>query len=188
MRFYKRLATPEYNGASCLLKAIQIDDIESIRLWRNQQIPFLRQNHQISELEQRQYFEEIIWPQLNLDEPECMIFSVFRAGELVAYGGLVHISWTDRRAELSFLMNPKFTETSDYRKTFVDFLEVMKKLAFDELKLHRLYTETFSINQRNFEILESSGFTLEGTLTDHVYKAGYWYSSTIHGLISPITK
>jgi RimJ/RimL family protein N-acetyltransferase len=85
------------------LRAIQPSEIETIRVWRNQQKEILRQNSDITVDAQQRYFEDYVWNLLDKPYPGQLLFSLFRDDELIGYGGLVHISWENLRAEISFL-------------------------------------------------------------------------------------
>lgn len=46
-------------------------------------------------------------------EPSQVLVALERAGVLIGYGGLVHISWANRRAEVSFLLTPELEKNPD---------------------------------------------------------------------------
>ena len=90
--------------------------------------------------------------------------------ELIAYGGLVHLSWPDKRAEVSFLADPaRAADPETYRQDFQGApAPAGASAAFDGLKLNRLFTETYDIRPAHVAILEEAGFRLEGRLRQHV--------------------
>ena len=92
------------------LRAVERSDIEFIRVWRNEQMDVLRQNDEISEESQIEYFEKNIWPETKKNEPNQILLSIELNGELIGYGGLVHISWLHKRAEISFLLKPELEQ------------------------------------------------------------------------------
>jgi hypothetical protein len=85
---------------------IQPEDIQPIRVWRNAQLPYLRQSHPIEFDEQVKYYRDNIWPTMELERPSNILMSYFEEAQLIGYGGLVHISWEHKRAEVSFLLDP----------------------------------------------------------------------------------
>ena len=166
------------------IRAIREEDIESVRLWRNAQMDVLRQSEPISSEAQVRYFTEKVWPEQALREPAQVLLAIERQGVLIGYGGLVHIAWVHRRAEVSFLLDPsRTTDLTRYRSDFLAFLQLVKTLAFDDLKLQRLYTETYAIRQHHLSVLEAADFRLEGTLRQHVIIDGRPVDSLFHGCL-----
>jgi len=167
------------------LMVIQEDHIESIRLWRNAQIDVLRQGSLISPKQQLEYFERNIWPTLSYEQPNNILMSLLYDNQLIGYGGLVHIGWEHSRAEVSFLLSPNRVKVAKlYRCDFTSFLRLIRQVAFNDLNLHRLYTETYDIRPLHIEILEANGFVREGVFNDHVRINGYPINSIFHGLLN----
>ena len=63
------------------------------------------------------------------------------------------------------------------------FLSLIVLVAEAELQLHRLFTETYAFREEHMAILESNGFTKEGTMREHVVIDGLLTDSVIHGII-----
>jgi hypothetical protein len=173
----------EYNDYSLL--TIQPEFIQSIRIWRNQQISFLRQKSIITELEQIYYFNESVWPDMNSQKPRNILMGYFKNKLLIGYGGFVHISWEDKRAEISVLLSPdRMLESFIFEEDLSSFLYLIQKIAFEELELNRLFTETYSIRATQIAILEKCGFKYEGKLKQHVIVDSVPADSIIQGVIS----
>ncbi|HAA01362.1 MAG TPA: GNAT family protein [Flavobacteriales bacterium] len=167
------------------LRPVQDEDIESIRIWRNAQLDVLRQKEPITVEQQSMYFEKHIWPSMKLLQPSNILVSFFYKDNLIGYGGLVHISWQDLRAEMSFLLDPKYTiEEEKYSDLFSVYIALLKKMAFEQLGFHRLFTETFEIRSHHISVLEKNGFIREGLMKDHVIISGKYVNSIIHGSIN----
>lgn len=175
---------PRLELGDIALRAVEPRDIESIRKWRNAQMDVLRQSRPISSADQEQYFAEKVWPDLQAAEPGQILLAIERNGALIGYGGLVHISWADSRAEISFLLDPKAEKHPALRKeVFSDFLTLLQSLAFVDLHIKRLWTETYASRMAHIAVLESKGFQLEGRMRNHVFVNGDSIDSLIHGLI-----
>jgi hypothetical protein len=86
------------------ISAVQPEHIESIRVWRNEQLDVLRQAHPISVDEQTAYFDRVIWHDMDSTTPRQILVAIHLSGEFIGYGGLVHLSWSDQRGEVSFLI------------------------------------------------------------------------------------
>jgi RimJ/RimL family protein N-acetyltransferase len=166
------------------LRAIAPGDIELVRRWRNDQLDILRQSRRISAEEQAAYFDRAIWPEKNTLLPETILLAYREDTQLIGYGGLVHIQWGDQRAEVSFLLDPyREMDPSLRAKDFGCFLEMVKQLAFNDLGLARLCTETYAMRSRHIEVLEAHGFIREGRLRRHVRVDGRPVDSLVHGCL-----
>lgn len=169
------------------VRPILINDIEKIRLWRNKQMNVLRQSKFITASEQINYFNNVLLPTFSQSNPKQIIFSYFKNNVLIGYGGLVNISWEDKRSELSFLLNPEFVSIDYiYELYFLKFIDFMKEINFSLLKFHKIFTETYSHRFFHISILKKAGFKLEGTLRDHVIIDNNYQNSLIHSIISNV--
>lgn len=167
------------------LIAIRSEDIEQIRLWRNAQIEVLRQNHEISAQEQQSYFQKNIWPTFQYLQPKQILFSFLFHQTCIGYGGLTNIEWKALRAEVSFLVDPlRVKDKNNYAQDYNHFLKLLCQVAFQELHLHRLFTETFAFRIDHIQILEKFGFIQEGRLREHIFKNEQWQDSIMHGLLA----
>lgn len=176
---------PALDDGFLSIRAVDPMDIESIRLWRNAQMDVLRQASVITPDGQQAYFAAHVWPQMKLAEPNQILLAIEQNGQLIGYGGLVHISWADRRGEISFLLNPQLTKNEEiYGKIFYHFLELIKELAFKDLKLNRLFTETYAHRNHHISVLEKAGLKCEGRLVEHVMIDAKPVDSLFHGVLA----
>lgn len=181
---YKILPFNEISYNGLVAKAIRREDIEFIRVCRNSQRDILRQNKNISKRMQINYFEKIVWPELILDYPNMILLSLFRKNKIIGYGGLVNISWENKRAEISYIVSKEITDKEDsYTLNMNNFLYLIKRIAFNNLSINRLYTETFDIRPKHISILEKNGFKLEGRMKSHVIIDNKGIDSIIHGYL-----
>ena len=166
------------------MRAVQDADIESIRRWRNAQMDVLRQEHPIDEEAQKAYFAKAVWPQMLLAEPSQILVTLLHDDQPIAYGGFVHISWTHRRAELSFLADPDIARNeSRYSHALSHYLALIRVVGFGRLRFNRLYLETYAMRTAHIALLERNGFALEGTMRAHVLIGGSYCDSLIHGCL-----
>lgn len=180
---YRVMPNAELCSGSLRLSAVQPDHIERIRKWRNAQMDVLRQSHPISAQDQKRYFEESVWPDKIVKNPKQILLAIEEEGELIGYGGIVHINWEHRRAEVSFLLSEEIEAVPVKRaQVFLDFLKLMKKLSFAELSLNRLTTEIFAHRQRHIETVEAAGYKHEGVLREHNIIDGKYVDSILHAV------
>ena len=184
-RPYVAMRNPELRRDNIRIRAVEPQDIEDIRLWRNSQMAVLRQSGQISRDAQVKYFNTHVWPEKNNAKPRQILVAIEKADILIGYGGLVYIDWIARKAEISFLLDSEIERQSDkYSRFFFTFLKLIQVLAFEDLRLNRLFTETFSNRIRHIDTLEAAGMKHEGTLREHVIVGGQKRDSLVHAIIS----
>ena len=186
MTTYRPLPPAEYRWHDYQLLPIRYEDREPIRTWRNAQLQVLRQAAPLTAEQQDGYFQRVVLPLFEQDQPGQLLFSLLHNDELVAYGGLVYVSWLDGRAEVSFLADPARAAQPDvYRNDFRAHLRLLGQVAFEDLKFNRLFTETYDIRPAHVAILEEAGFQLEGRLRQHVQLApGTFADSLMHGQLA----
>ena len=172
---------------NCKIVPIRYSDRYKIMNWRNEQIYHLRQSELLTEELQDEYFTEIIANLFNQSFPNQLLFSFLENEVCVGYGGLVHINWIDKHAEVSFLMNTEL-EKSHFSKYWWNFLECVEQVAFNELKFHKIFTYAFDLRPNLYEILERKGFKREATLKDHCKIEEGYKDVIIHSKINKYLK
>lgn len=179
-KFLKRKHYYKYFSIDNLKKS----ETEKLRVWRNSQRKVLRQNKILTKSEQKNYFNKYIKNQTKKKWPEVILFAYRYKDEIIGYGGFVYISWQNKRAELSFLLDTKYTYN---KKTFKfysnNFLKLVKSFAFKKLKINRLYTETFHYRKDQIKILENFGFQKEGILRKHNIKNNKPVNVIVHSIV-----
>jgi RimJ/RimL family protein N-acetyltransferase len=173
---------PETKSNGYALKPIRWEDRESIRQWRNAQLEVLRQIEPLSQLQQDEYFTNIVQPQFAEEFPAQLMFAFLKGTELVGYGALVHIHWGDHRAEVSFLTSPDRQDPASFQSDWSDYLSLLTPIARN-LGLHKLTTETYALRHALMLILEANGFIEEGVLREHHFVNEEFTNSHVHGLI-----
>ncbi|MEI8124234.1 MAG: GNAT family N-acetyltransferase [Parachlamydiaceae bacterium] len=174
-----------YTDGKYSLTPLRHQDIFLIKKWRNEQIEVLRQKEPLTDAMQEHYFHNVITPLFTQKHPEQILLSFLLDGNLIGYGGIVHIDWPISQGEVSFLVETVRSKDEEiYNNDFASFLKLIKQLAFKDLHLHRLYTETFDIRPLHVAVLEEQGFHFEKRLKDHTFKNDKIMDSLIHGCFS----
>lgn len=173
----------KWEVGSYQLVPIKYDDMFNIMKWRNDQIYHLRQNKPLTEEEQQNYFDTVVRQLYEQDYPNQLLFSYLEKGKLIGYGGLVHINWNDRNAEISFIMDTKLEERY-FEFHWNMYLRILEKIAFRDLSLHKIYTFAFDLRPRLYTALESAGFKHEATLTEHCRFGGRYIDVRYHAKIN----
>ncbi len=163
----------------CPLKKEHCDKIKE---FRNLQIDVLRQQEPLTDHNQDKWFQKI-----STDEKQ-VIFSIMLHEEnnsrFIGYCGITNIDFKNRRGEISFLVDPiRVNKKEVYRADFISVLYMLCTYGFEELCLHKLFTETYAFREHHMNILGEFGFHLDGVLIDHKFTRGKYYNSHIHSLL-----
>ncbi|MBN8703034.1 MAG: GNAT family N-acetyltransferase [Bacteroidetes bacterium] len=171
MRKYKCLGQNSWHIGEYKLTPIRDEDKYLIMNWRNDQIDILRQKHLLTRNQQDTYFKNVVSGLFDVFKPGQLLFSYFFRDILIGYGGLVHIDWESENAEVSFLLETKRNSISNlFFEDFDNYLKLLSKIAFGELKFNKLHTTFYVIDQRKDykSVLELNGFVQEARLHKHI--------------------
>ena len=161
---------------------LRYEDRFLIMKWRNEQIYHLRQSRPLTEEDQQGYFDNVVSKLYDNPKPDQILFSYLEKGVCIGYGGLVHINWLDRNAEISFIMDTRL-ESEHFSEHWCNYLTMLKKVAFEDLTLHKIYTYAFDLRPHLYAIFEANGFIREATLREHCFFQGTFKDVIIHALI-----
>lgn len=185
MKKYKCLNKQVFLIDDYQLVPIRYKDRFKIMKWRNDQIYHLRQKDILTKSKQDLYFQNIISKQFDLDQPDQLLFSFLKKDICLGYGGLVHLNWIDKNAEVSFIM-----DTTKQELNFVYlwniFLTLLKQVVFKHLGLHKMYTYAYDLRPKLYDALSQSGFLFEGRLEDHCLVDSKFHDVLYHSCINPI--
>ena len=143
----------------------------------------LRQWKPLTDHNQEKWFQEVSTA-INQVVFSIVIFDKGNNEEFIGYCGLVHIDHINKRAELSFLIEPERTSKREvYQEDFTAALRVLCEYGFNQLNFNKIFTETFSFRKYQIEILEKFGFRKDGILREHQYVNGKYWDSIIHSML-----
>ncbi|MCA0431110.1 MAG: GNAT family N-acetyltransferase [Bacteroidetes bacterium] len=167
-RQYKCLYKQEFSINNYSLVPIRHNDNEEIRNWRNDQMDLLRQSTILTKEDQINYFETVVANLFVEENPKQLLFSLLYNEKLVGYGGLVHIDWINKNAEISFLTSKERSNNPNtFEQDWLNYLDLIKRVA-NHINFIKIYTYAYSIRTNLFPIIEKSGFEREAVLKNHV--------------------
>lgn len=184
MSIYKALNKEKFSLGVFSIVPIRMQDRHSIRKWRNEQIHHLRQSKPLTEQDQERYFSEVIPPLFSMECPSQLLFSYLKGEECIGYGGLVHINWIDRHAEVSFIMETSL-EKEFFGSHWGNFLKILDQVAFGELNFRKIFTYAFDIRPHLYDAIEKVGFQKEAVLKDHCKIENEYKDVVIHSKFQP---
>lgn len=166
MSDYKVLKQQKFTEGNYDLVPIRFEDRYDIMHWRNEQVYHLRQKGLLTRTDQDQYFENVVLKLFNQGKPNQVLFSFLNNGVCIGYGGLVHINWIDKHAEISFVINTKL-EKQCFSEYWSIYLKLIEKVAFVELKFHKLFVYAFDLRPTLYKVLEKNNYYLDARLKEH---------------------
>jgi RimJ/RimL family protein N-acetyltransferase len=159
MRAYKCLDKNIFSNGDYSLIPIRDEDKYAILNWRNSQLDILRQQNPLTEEQQENYFKTTVSGLFDQEKPEQILWSFLVNGQLIGYGGLVHINWTNKTAEISFLTETSRNQSKDiFISDWINYLSLVKKIASEILNFNSIFTYAYDIRPNLYIALENSGF------------------------------
>jgi Acetyltransferase (GNAT) domain len=167
MKTYKCIDTQVFEQGRYKIVPIRDADKYPIRVWRNEQIEILRQKQPLTIAQQEAYFENVVAKLFEQDQPPQLLWSFLANNELIGYGGLVHIDWESRIAEISFLTQTSRNDPPQYNQDFDCFLKLLIEMSID-LNFYKLFAYGYDLRAYAYKSLIVNGFEREATLKNHV--------------------
>lgn len=183
MKNYHCLNNSTFYNESYSLVPLRFEDRRDIMKWRNEQIYHLRQNKILSEEDQDNYFNNVVAKLFDQSQPNQILFSYLENDVCIGYGGLVHINWIDKNAEISFIMNTEL-EKDNFQKHWSIFLQLIEKVAFEELNFHKIFTYAFDLRPHLYIALQDANFIEETRLKEHCLFDEKYIDVVIHSKIN----
>ena len=183
MRKYKCLTNNTFEANGFHIEPLRDEDKYAILEIRNQQLYHLRQAEPLTKEKQENYFSTVVASLFDQEKPNQILFSFFENNDFIGYGGLVHINWMDKNAEISFVMKTEL-EKDFFSKYWSNYLTLIEKLAFSELNFHKIFTYAFDLRPHLYEVLEHNGFKEEARLKEHCFFDGKHLDVVYHAKIN----
>lgn len=110
-----------------------------------------------------------------VNESDSFVFkAIDEAGNSIGHISLSGISWKNRSARISRVIVGNNTQRG--KGCCQDMVKAVLKIAFEELKLHRVSLGVYDNNQPALKCYEKAGLTIEGIHRDILWKKGSWLS------------
>ena len=179
---YKCLNKQVFSKGRYSLVPIRFEDRMVIMKWRNEQIYHLRQSKLLTEEDQKNYFKNVVSKLFDQEQPDQILFSFLKNGECIGYGGLVHINWVDKNAEISFIMDTEL-ENDLFHAFWSQYISLIEIVAFNEISLHKLYVYAFDLRPHLYEVLVRNNYFLDARLKEQCFFNGEFIDVVIHSKI-----
>ena len=161
MRSYKCLDNQVFSSGNYKIVPLRDEDKYVIMQWRNEQIYHLRQNKPLTKKVQEKYFQETIPTLFEKEQPNQILFSYLENDVCIGYGGLVHINWVDKHAEISFIINTAL-EKELFEFHWLTYLSLIEQVAFEAIGFHKIFVFAFDLRPHLYQVVEKGGFNIGG--------------------------
>jgi RimJ/RimL family protein N-acetyltransferase len=179
---YRALSKQSFSSGNHAIVPIRMEDRYPIMRWRNEQLYHLRQSKPLTEDEQDKYFNSIVSGLFEQEEPVQILFSYLEGDKCIGYGGLVHINWNDKNAEISFILETSL-EKDSFEYHWNTYLKLIENVAFEVLSLHKIFTYAYDLRPKLYNALESAGYKKEACLYQHGFFESHFLDVIIYSKV-----
>lgn len=163
------------------LRAIERNDLDQLLAWRNrpEYRRYFREHRELNRDQQQRWYEAVV-----NGDPATRMFSVVELGNdrLLGACGLCYINWVDRNADFSLYIGADDLYIDE--RFAPDAAQVLIRYAFDELNLHRLWSEIYDFDRAKQGLFDRLGFSLDGRHRQSHWGEGHWHDSLFYSLLS----
>lgn len=99
--------------------------------------------------------------------------------ELIGFGRLALDPHQQRGATIGFALRPDRWG----RGYGIQTVQLLLAFGFNDLKLHRIWGARSPLNEASAKTMLAAGMAEEGTIREHVLKAGKWRDSVVHAIL-----
>lgn len=175
MRKYLCLSKKVFEKGDYKIVPLRDEDKYLILQWRNEQIFHLRQKEPLTKEKQELYFENVVAKLFETQQPNQILFSYLKNDICIGYGGLVHIDWEGKNAEISFITETNRNDNGKiFDKDFRTYISLVKEVSHKYLDFHKVHSMFYDIPERQeyWRIIKELNFIQEAKLSEHILIRG----------------
>jgi RimJ/RimL family protein N-acetyltransferase len=121
-----------------IFRTLTCQDVEKVRQWR-EEVPYaLRTPKSLTSEQQQDFYKNVICNR----NTNSYYWGIRYGGELIGQAGIENIEWTNRRGEISLILNPALRGQGLGSRAF-DLLLIR---GFKELNLENIWGEAYECN------------------------------------------
>lgn len=166
-------------GKKVALRAITKSDLPQLLVWRNnpEYRKFFREYRELNSENQEKWFESKV---MNDNSTRMFAIVEIATDKLIGACGLCYIDWINQSADFSIYIGKDDLYIDDVYA--IDAAKTMMKYGFEELNLHRLWSEIYSIDEKKQIMFRTLGFYLDGRHKETHWTEGKWVDSLYYGI------
>lgn len=168
-------------GKKVYLCAIEKEDLENLRNWRNNEDfkKYFREYRQINSQMQEKWFEDKV-----INDISTIMFSIKRMedNKLLGCCGLCYINWIYRHADLSLYIGHEEAYIDDEGYA-LESCKLLFEYGFNQLGLNKIWTEIYEFDEKKRYLYENIGLKIDGVLRENYFYDGKWWNSLILSIL-----
>jgi diamine N-acetyltransferase len=161
-------------GQKVFLRPYQSDDAEQMVQWLHGNDPYYitsRPFHFRSVDEQKAAF--------SLGENDARFIITDRQSVPVGTIEYFNLNQRNRSVQIDFMLDPA-EKGKGYASEAVNMLLI---ILFENMGMNKIYVQAGAYNKSAIELLENTGFKLDGTLREHYYLRGQFYDGVVYSIL-----
>ena len=162
------------------LRAIERADLPQLLAWRNrpEYRRYFREYREISPEMQNAWFEKSV-----IGDPSTIMFAIVElgSGRLLGACGLCYINWINRNADFSIYLGADDLYIDAVLAS--DAAYQLMQYGFEELGLHRLWSEIYEFDEAKRTLFDTLGFSLDGRHRETLWSEGCWHDSLFYACL-----
>tara|TARA_A100001391_G_C4963794_1_gene250721 strand:+ start:166 stop:696 length:531 start_codon:yes stop_codon:yes gene_type:complete len=164
---------------SISLVPIELEDIETIRKWRNNQNiqKYLREYRLFSKYQKKEWYSSMIKD----NKFEMFLIKDNNRKESVGVCGVTYIDWVNRHADIHLYIGTEEVWIDNFYCPTA--LKLTLEYAFNTLNLNKVWAEIYEIDSKKLNFFKNKGFKVDACLRQHYYYKGKYYDSHILSLL-----
>jgi RimJ/RimL family protein N-acetyltransferase len=165
-------------GKLVRLRAVERSDLPAFVRWFNDSevTQFLLRSPPMSMEEEEHWYDGLL-------TREGKVFAIDTLeGKLIGNAAIVHIDYTERKADVGILIGEKDYWSKGYG---TDALTVLLGYMFDELNMERIWLYADERNEKAQSCYRKVGFRKEGVLRHNRYKDGVFTDDVVMSVLLP---
>lgn len=167
-------------GKLVRLRAYDKSDLDALMKWVNDEEVTRFLGHLLTYPASRQQEEKFLESAAG-GSPDHRTFAIETlAGEYLGGISLHNINWIDRQAQIGIVIGDKSCWARGYG---TDAMQVLLRLAFDKMNLHRVWLRVFTFNQRAIACYLKCGFKQEGLLRVDRFSGGRYHDTIVMAML-----
>lgn len=156
------------------LRAIEEEDLPQLLAWRNnpKMRKYFREYRELNSTNQMNWFNKHV-----MNDISTRMFAIIdlKTNDLLGACGLCYIDWINRSADFSIYIGKDDIYIDELYAT--EAAQLMESYGFNELNLHRLWAEIYSIDVKKQQFFRQLNFIQEGVFKETHWTEGRWIDS-----------
>jgi RimJ/RimL family protein N-acetyltransferase len=168
-------------GKNVGLRAIESDDLQQLRDWRN--LTSFRRNFrehkELNMINQNKWFDKVS----SSANDYMFIIQSLKSEERLGACGLLYINWITRSADFSFYIghDERYIDNSNLS---LEAAELLISYGFNNLHLNKIWMELYEFDSKKIDFFSNKmGFKVDGRLRSNCFEDGRYYDSFILSLL-----